>query len=795
MDRLFATTLGAVPFVLALFAAVLVGLSIRLFGQRNAGRIGPLLKNRTQITMISGAFLELALWLGIYAAELSFPGQDATILAHRLIYIPVATFPPTLLAASLCIQLNRPPTRRLLATLFSIPSITVALSLTNAWQGWLWSPRSVVPLGELSAVKVDHGPWFLVHTAYCYGTLLVTYTILLHRYLLDRRRRLMEIVALTAAFSAPIAANFAHLFIVFDQTLDITPLALSVTILTVSWLFSRDWIQEMIPFAWMRAIDELGDAVLLVDDEDHVFERNEAGANFVVQARGDATQDRMKLTPELALLLRGERSSRVMVVLRDSMRHYDVRIHRLALDVDSSARVLAIRDVSELSASRHQIRRLEYWNPSTRLPNRRATLRHIEGLVEAESSTFALLILAIDRFARVNETYGRAAGDDFEAVLAATLSSAMQAADAEKSSGPGLLLTHLGAGEFAILAPSSDPHMDAERLAGQIWTACDRPVELAGELVYGTVTIGIALFPQHGTTAGKLMRAADNALCEAQRSRARWSIYDTARQQPAISALRIEADLRRAIQEGNFVLLYQPILCARTGRVVAAEALLRWRKNDGDLISAGTFIDVAEETGLVIPIGSWTLTAAAQQIRTWRNAGLVPPRICLNISSLQIANPEFPEEVRDTIAKAGIEASDLEIELTERVVFDHGPRANAALAALDALGVGLSLDDFGTGYSSLSYLHRLPIDRLKIDISFVRELDREPAARRLTRAIIEMSHGLGMKVIAEGVEEPAQAEWLTRHECDELQGYLFWRPMPAEDFRLLLARHPGEDDF
>ena len=306
-----------------------------------------------------------------------------------------------------------------------------------------------------------------------------------------------------------------------------------------------------------------------------------------------------------------------------------------------------------------------------------------------------------------------------------------------------------------------------------------------------STSIGIAVYPDDGSDTESLLRNADAAMYFAKgRGRNGYQFYSKEMNSKQSAQIEIEARLRGALEREEFTLHYQPILDAESGEIVAAEALVRWIDADRGMIPPDEFVPVAEETGLIVPLGQWVFRTACAQAQKWKEEFGRPIRIGINVSGYQIREPGMLEMVRDAIAESGVDPGHVEIELTESTIMQDDALTVSTLGELRAMGIGLALDDFGTGYSSLSYLRRFTIDRVKIDRSFVNDLPDNPDDVALTSAIIAMAHGLRLSVVAEGVETARQALFLSQRGCDEVQGYLFGRPCPPEDFKDRLRARP-----
>jgi EAL domain-containing protein (putative c-di-GMP-specific phosphodiesterase class I) len=315
------------------------------------------------------------------------------------------------------------------------------------------------------------------------------------------------------------------------------------------------------------------------------------------------------------------------------------------------------------------------------------------------------------------------------------------------------------------------------------------PIELAHHELTATASIGIAIYPKDDETGERLVKSADTAMYRAKDlGRNRYAFFTQEMTERVEGQLRLEADLQRAIRNGEFVLHYQPRVAAATRRVVSIEALLRWNQPQVGLVPPGRFVPLLEESGLMIPVGAWVLRTACRQNKAWQDAGLPPMRVSVNISSRQFRNESLVETIREALESSGLAAEWLEVELTESLLVQNAESAVATLKRLKALGVAISIDDFGTGYSSISYLKRFPIDCLKIDSSFVHDLHSSAKDAAIVEAISALARSLGIGLVAEGVEEARQADFLRARYCTEMQGFLFSRPLPPDEVVNALRR-------
>lgn len=444
-------------------------------------------------------------------------------------------------------------------------------------------------------------------------------------------------------------------------------------------------------------------------------------------------------------------------------------------------RVWSFRDVTERKQSEETIRHLAYHDALTDLPNRALfSDRLTVALAQARRTGqgLAVMFLDIDRFKLVNDTLGHSAGDELLQKLAPELDRLVRQGDT---------VARVGGDEFTLLLTGIADRAEAETIAGRALEAVRRSRIISGQEMTVTTSIGIALFPRDGGDAETLLRNADTAMYRAkQQGRDNYQVYIPAMSAEILDRVSLEAELRRATARGEFVIHYQPQIEAATGRITGAEALLRWNHEERGLVYPAEFIAVAEETGLIIPMGEWVLRVACEQNKTWQNAGLPPITIAVNLAARQFQETNLVETISRTIQETGIAPSQLELEITESTAIQDPDLAASILRQLREMGVRISIDDFGTGYSSLNYLKRFRIDRLKIDRSFVSDLITDHNDAAIATAMIAMAHSLGLTVVAEGIETDAQLEFLLQQGCDYFQGHLLGKPVPANEFEALL---------
>ena len=435
-------------------------------------------------------------------------------------------------------------------------------------------------------------------------------------------------------------------------------------------------------------------------------------------------------------------------------------------------------DISRIRNAEAHAEFIAYHDALTRLPNRSLlNIRYQHALDRARrhDHKLALLILDLDLFRNINDSLGHEFGDRLLVAITERFKSRLRDEDT---------LARLHGDEFAVLMEDVEVAADAAVVARDLLKALEAPFRIgSAEDIYIGASIGISISPDDGCDPALLMRNADTAvnLAKAQ-GRKTFCFYTESLTTLALERMRLESSLRKAIELEHLVLHYQPLIEARTGAVIGSEALVRWPDPEQGMIAPMRFIPVAEDCGLIAPLGAWVLLTACRQMKAWLDAGRPLRTIAVNVSPRQFFLQDVPELVRQTLADTGLDARFLELEITEGILIEHGERAVAILKRLRELGVRLSIDDFGTGYSSLSYLKRFPIDKLKIDRSFVRDITSDANAAEIASTIIAMARSLQLSVLAEGVETPAQLAFLDQHGCEYYQGYFFCRPVAAAQF-------------
>ncbi len=420
----------------------------------------------------------------------------------------------------------------------------------------------------------------------------------------------------------------------------------------------------------------------------------------------------------------------------------------------------------------------------TRLGNRsffRSRLKHALSRYRRTQRPFAVIFLDLDRFKEINDGWGHHAGDTVLSEVASRLETVL---------GEEATLARLGGDEFSVLLEDVEDRGQIDEVADRILSALSEPYLVAGEAVETRPSLGIAMCPEHGETEEKLLRLADKAMYQAKRrGGAQTHVYEGADVPRA--RFMVERELRQALERDEFILYYQPQLDLATGHFCAAEALIRWIRPNGEMVPPGEFISSLEETGQIRDVGAWVLDQSCRQLALWRDEGLANLRVSFNVSPCQFDDGRLPFLAEDALRRYRLDPHCLEIEITEAVVIKDTAGSVAQLERLRALGIAIALDDFGTGYSSLSYLHKVPVDVLKMDRSFIGEIESSEHSRTLVELIIALGHKLKLEVVAEGVETQAQLEFLRREGCDRTQGYFHSRPVPPAELLSFLGTVPA----
>ena len=560
----------------------------------------------------------------------------------------------------------------------------------------------------------------------------------------------------------------------------------------VAWDMTERFADEERQLLITHFFDHASDAVLILDQERRVLTLNKAVTaisgyglddlkgklpRFVVAGSQDkATLDGILHVLDEQGVWRGE-----MLAARKDGSALPIYCNISSIRNDEGRIVnwaVFVSDLSERKAAEARIESLTHVDQLTELPNRQGFSRALDEWLAAAKAG-ALLVIDLDQLSRVNDAFGHAAGDTMLRRMSARL---------RKMLGDGDLVGRLGGDQFGILLAQGTRPVATEIVARKLLDAINRPVTIEGSDVVTSASAGICLLHSDGGDVATLLRNADNALHHAKSSgQNNFRFFSADMNVRMAERLRLESDLRWALARGELLLHYQPQVDIRSGEIIGFECLLRWQHPELGMVSPVSFIPLAEESRLILPIGAWVLDEACRQNKAWQDAGMAPKVVAVNLSAIQFHGADVVASVAQALQQSGLEARYLELEITESVIVEDPERVVRIMEELKALGVGLSIDDFGTGYSSLSYLKRFPIEKIKIDRSFVRDLERNNNDAAIIRMVIGIASELERKVIAEGVETIEQLEFLRRHRCDEYQGFYCSPGIPGEQIPELLA--------
>ena len=436
----------------------------------------------------------------------------------------------------------------------------------------------------------------------------------------------------------------------------------------------------------------------------------------------------------------------------------------------------------ERQEARNRLTYLAQYDPLTSLPNRRRLAHSLEDAIAAAARAqgrAAVMFIDLDRFKNVNDMLGHGVGDQLLVQAAKRLSACARADD---------VVARLGGDEFALVLPALDDDGIAASIGARVIEALAQPFYLAGQQLFVSASVGIATYPENGRDAETLLKNADTAMYGAKNGgRNNYQFYVAEMHENATQRLQTETQLRQALERAEFLLHYQPKLDLATGTISGFEALLRWNHPQRGLVPPLEFIAILEDTGLILPVGEWVIGEVCRQLKAWQAQGMAVQPVAINLSARQLQQADLAGAVERIVARAGVDPALLEFELTESMLMANPEAAVEILTRIKALGIRLSVDDFGTGYSSLAYLKRFPLDALKIDRTFVRDLPDDPDDAAITKAVIRLAHSLSLKVVAEGVENVDQLRELEQYGCDQIQGYYVSRPVPAQACEALLA--------
>jgi diguanylate cyclase (GGDEF)-like protein/PAS domain S-box-containing protein len=734
--------------------------------------------------MMTGA----TVWCGACVGELLSGTLQGKLFWARLGYMGIVSVPWAWLL--FCLSYTGRLSRRIplaAAALAALPALTYVLVLLSPQVPLVWSSARLAATTRPHALMVEHGQWFWINATYAYACLLVGSVLLLNAVFRQVRPLTAQGVTFVLAAAMPWAANLLTITrLVNLDGLDLTPPAIAATgvLITVgiARLKALDVFPGIVPVARDAVFERMRDGVLVVDKHGRVLNANKAAERLLARSSKALTASSLgDLLPSLqpavgwsvleALVEKGS-SETVVPGDGDRDRFLEISASSLGSAAQASGYVLVMREITERRALEEELRHRALHDELTGLPNRTLLREHLDRLLALQSrrkNGLTLLLIDLDRFKEINDTFGHEAGDTLLCVIAERLRKALRESD---------LVARLGGDEFAVVLPDCEA-AGAMEVAATLRGALSAGIDLRNQTVCVAASIGVAISPSHGRDAGTLLRHADVALYLAKETPRGAALYDAGLDPNSPARLARLNDLRTAITAGGLELHYQPQIELAGGSVVRVEALSRWRLADGRMIPPDEFIPLAEQNGLIPGLTAWALRTALQQRSVWSKAGWQTD-VAVNLSALDLRDLGLVDRITDALRSAAMDPGHLWLEITETSVMSDPERARRVLGELRGIGVHVSIDDFGTGQSSLAYLQTMPAAEVKIDRSFIGQLGVRPREGAIVRAAVTLAHDLGLTVIAEGVETVQALERLGQLGCDRAQGYFIAQPMPPE---------------
>lgn len=742
--------------------------------------------------------LGAAVWVFGAAAEHLYISLEGKIFASRIQYIGVAMLPLSALATVLHAIGKRAWLDRFLPLLILLSISVVTLVFTNDYHHLVWKELSLTQNPSLPLMKISYGPgfWLIQLVAQC--QLIAAALLFLPRCL---KRWGGEATFAYIGFAGPWIANIVYVTRSGPwPELDLTPLGLVVMGVGFTISFhSYGSVFSTVKIAERSVLDHLSDPIFIVDHHQRLLSANQAAAQWLkLPALPADIDEALADFPDLLESLvaaGGQDEITVKLEAEGVSNNFALQRHSIAVRKRRpQGSIIVLKNVTAQLERQALLEKAASTDALTELSNRRHFHLMLErALTNAQHGdhAIALLFLDLDRFKLVNDLHGHLAGDELLRQVAGRLMHSIRQNDrvARPDEYEEITVSRLGGDEFMIMLTRLSTPEDAALVARRLNEEMSRPFELDNTQATIGVSIGIAMFPQDGTSADELIFNCDHALASAKQSgRGRYEFFSQEMSDRARRRDDIELRMKHALDNNEMQLHYQPIRSINDRSIVSTEVLLRWKNSQLGTVCPDEFIPIAEETGFIVELGLWVLDSVCAQMTAWRADGYQLPSIAVNISARQLLDSSFSSDVENLLKKWDIEGTSFEFEVTESSILSKNPTTDGALHGLAKMGIALALDDFGTGYASLSQLRRFQFDHLKIDKSFISDIGNKPEDEQLVKAIISLAKDLDIETIAEGVETPAQLDFLLRESCDRVQGYLFGKPAPADEYIGLLTK-------